>query len=49
MHNQLFKCKGVTVGNMENKHMEDDLSSDGCNGFKRQVVSCMRRAQAGVQ
>jgi hypothetical protein len=49
MHNQLFKCKGVTVRNMENKDMEDGPSSDGWNSFKRQVVSCTRRAQTELQ
>jgi hypothetical protein len=42
--NQLFKCKGVTVGNMENKRLQDSPSSDGWNNFNRQVVSCIRRA-----
>lgn len=42
---ELFICKDVTIGNMKNKHLEDSPSSDGCNSFKRQVVSCIRRAR----
>jgi hypothetical protein len=42
-HNQLFKCRDVTIGNMENKHLEDSPSSESWNSFKRQVVSCIRR------
>jgi hypothetical protein len=31
--NQLFKCKDVTVGNVETKPLEDGPSSDGWNSF----------------
>jgi hypothetical protein len=41
--NILFKYKVLTVGNMENKQLEDSRSSDGSNSFKREVVSCIRR------
>jgi hypothetical protein len=47
--NQLSKCKGFTVGNMESKHMEDGPTSDNWNSFKSEVVPCIRRAQAGLQ
>lgn len=36
---QLPKCRGVTIGNVQNKHVEDGPSSDGWNFGKRQVVS----------
>jgi hypothetical protein len=42
--NQLLKSKEVTVRNMENMHLEDSW-----NSFNRQVVSCTRRTQAGLQ
>jgi hypothetical protein len=32
-NNQLFKCKDVTVGNMENECLEDSPSSHGWNGI----------------
>jgi hypothetical protein len=37
--NQLLKCKDITVGNMENKHLEYRPSNNGWYSLKRQVVS----------
>jgi hypothetical protein len=42
--NRLFKCKGVTVGNRENKRLQGSPSGDGWNSFKRQVLSYISRA-----
>jgi hypothetical protein len=36
----------VTVGNTENKQLQDSSSRDACNSFKRRVVSCIRGTQA---
>jgi hypothetical protein len=34
---------------MENKRLEDSPSSNSWNSFKRQVVSCIRKAHACLQ